>query len=388
MLVAVLAAAVVAGLVFFQARDRVESDTAGGSGYDVVITASQQPIQFEQSSVWWIDGAPGADFFGLDDGTLMTRINSQSQGTIVGLEDADRRLVGLSLLPPGLDQLPGEFQVSPESTALAVVGLHPDVLTNDPDTYLARLVVAAGSPGFADLAARVDGDPIESWGSAERDALNQTVAAVAAAAKTEPSCADAEALGGSLIRCPGSDSLQNLGRRAQAVFDEAGQFCAIVSAATERVSDQARGALGQLVSGGVGLPNALDAGHTVTPGEADVGSACGSKPRAVVDSVANPDWEAQAGRMETWIDDAAPLAWALGAAVDHTDDLDVSVDLDERLAATGSIVSGSPSVGDRFRAATTVLKTPDLVGEFGLAVPIGEAVVAIEKLAGTLGGLY
>lgn len=385
-----LVAVAASALAFEQARDRRDDIVAvtpqfGPDAYDLVVTSP-----FTEGTTVWTLPSNATQLIASDEGTPILRIGGRFAGAVAGIE-TERGLVGLALVPPGLAEQPVELLVSPASTALALVGLHPDVLTSDPATYRSRLVAAARSPRFDDLAAVVDGvTPIAEFGEPARAALSDVlVAVVASAAGAEATCANSTPVGGPIVRCPLDSSFLNLGPRGVLIGDGAGNPCALVPPVTRRASLDERASLTDLVGLGTSFDRTLTARNEVESGRLEPPPLCGANPLAIVDPNLNPDWIDLSARYAILSDDLAPMSRVLslpenGGALRF--DIDQALTDSLRPASLGP--GATPDARTRLTVVSEWLREPTVLNSLGLAPNSTASSDALAELFAVLKALY
>lgn len=376
-------------VVLVAATDAQGREQVGGgdvAGYELAITAPLELPGFADATIWSLPGQHVQLFS--DDATPTISVNAVGSGAIVGLESA-QGLVALGIVPPGLAEAPDELLISPASTALAIAALHPEVTAGDPDTYLARLAVAARSDGFAEVAASVDGTtPLGQWGPDERSAIERMITdVVAASASVDPTCAGSVVIGGPVVRCPGSGELQNLSARSVAVAGEDGSRCAVVPPVSLRATVADLALIRALVGGGTAATSTSPAALAADPrpGVADP-QGCGNTPEIFVDEGQNPAWMIESGRVGTWIDDTLAIAGYLGPITVSPADMAVG-----RFVETPAdrLIDGGPlTATERLRAASRVVGSPPASATFGLLPLTAEASAELDLLTDLLERLF
>lgn len=345
----VIAAAAVAAAVAFVAFERAGDRTASAAGeviafgpdaYDSVVSASPDVAAFLESTVWTL---PSSQAQLVDDGqgVPVARLADSSTGHLVGLENGGE-IIGLALVPPRLDAEPATLLVSRESTVLALVALHPDVTAADPDTVISRIEAVSNEPGFAELAASIDGTPLAQWGQQNRAALEGLVSAARQGVPIPaPSCADAAAVAPDVFRCPSDGSIENYSGQSIVLVD-GGRPCGVAVSVSQPVSAAARASIAALIETGA-MPAPSSIGTLVA---ASSPTACGAT------SGVSPD--ADARRFSLWLDDAVPYARLVGFDVPVGPEVPSIATL-EALAALGD-QADNPTVLERIELAAELLR--------------------------------
>lgn len=309
-LIVVTVAGVVALWAMFSAADSSAGPVMVLNDASVVVAVSvpPEPAGFRMTEVWTLTN-PNARVVADERGQAAVAVAETATGFVVGLRDDSGSLVALSVVPPLLN-LPGDqLLVSPESTALGLVALHPTTTASDPDTYLARLVVAATSPELTELAALVDGSATFSELSPQMVEAIERIAISAVGDDVPPSCDAFELVGtppAQLARCS-DGSVENLGSRWVVVSDGDGAPCAAVPPATRRADQADVAALARLLSAGV--PVTSGSVVTTAPGSIDASAACGANADTPIG--VSDDIELSAG-LHGYLDDALPLVGYIG----------------------------------------------------------------------------
>lgn len=366
-------------------RDRVSSADAvvdfGGESYDAIVTAPTEPEAFTNTTIWTLQSQSYA-LFPTASGVPTARFAGLETPGLVGLQ-GDAGLVALALVPAGLDAPPQELFISPVSTAVALAGLHPDLTIGDPETRLARLIRVAQHPAISDLAARVDGaTALVQWTNEDLELLGRIVAEVAAVPVNVGECPEEQLVGGAIRRC--GSQLLNGSVSSVLIANAAGEPCAVLPPAVERVTPAGRAAMRELVTSGVAL-EPLPYTEPIVAQGVDVSSACGDGIQIFVDEENNPDWVATATGYRIWADDVAPLAQLLGAEPQAT-----TVDPATTALVRSEVVSGGglPAAFERLRVASAHLRTASSAPDVGL-LPIPESTAGrLRSLTELLRELY
>lgn len=381
LLVGVLAAIVVALLAFQDGRQRIAEAAAdaslGRNARAVVVTQPVDPVVFPDSVVWELPSSKTD--LQIDDDVPVARVSASADGALYGLETASG-IVALALVPPGLDPIPGELLISPESTALALAGLHPDVLAPDPAAHRARLAAVATAPSFAALVAQVDGRPLAQWSEAERGTLQRVVGESLSTEISVP-CAETQVIDGPVSLCLDDGSLLNASRRSIVVADESGAACAIVPGAATAPTLDGDALLFGLAGAGTLAPVGLD---PAGPGRLDA-SACGDAPTVVAgDGTAL----AQANRAAVFADVAVPIARLLGADDSLAAPTTIDDALAEVLVSNAVAVEGQLDAATQLRIAAAFFRDPGAVEALGL-LPVGESTLGpLDDLVDLLATVY
>lgn len=386
MLAVVALALVLCVLAIRSGRDRASSAAAavdfGTESYDAIVTAPTEPEAFTNTNIWTLQSQSFA-LFPAASGVPTARFASTATPGLFGLE-GEGGLIALALVPAGLDEPVAELFISPLSTAVALVALHPDVTVADPQTRLARLLRVAQHPSIDELAARVDGaKPLTQWTREDREFLSRIVADVTALPVNISACEDEQLVDGAVRRC--GNELANNSVSSVLVADANGAPCALLPPAVERATAAGHAAMRNLVANGV-APDATELlTEPISPVSVDVRDACGDNVQVFVDAEANPEWVSTAIAYRVWADDVLPLAQLLGAAPS-----DVAVDSATTLLVRSQEVSGGglPAAFERLRVSSAHLRTASTAPEVGLLPIPDSAAGRLRSLTELLGELY
>jgi hypothetical protein len=367
-------------------RDRVSSADAvlefGGESYDAIVTAPTEPEAFTSTTIWTLQSQSYA-LFPTASGVPTARFADLDTSGLFGLQ-GEGGLVALALVPAGLDAAPQELFISPVSTAVALAGLHPDLTTGDPETRLARLIRIAQHPAIGELASRVDGaTPLTQWTREDRELLGRIVADVAALPVNVGECPEEQLVGGSIRRCGGQ--LVNGSVTSVLIANAAGEPCALLPPALERVTPAGRIAMRELVTSGVALEPLLPYTEPISAQSVDASAACGDDIQIFIDEATDPDWASTATAYRIWADDVAPLAQMLGA-----DPLMTTVDPATTVLVRSQVISGGglPTASERLRVSSAHIRTVSSAPDIGL-LPIPESTTGrLRSLTELLGELY
>ncbi|MEM7094140.1 MAG: hypothetical protein AAF567_14130 [Actinomycetota bacterium] len=343
----------------------------------MALTASAVPASFADATPWNLPSQGAVPVIDSAGGATL-RQPGPDVGAVVGLEGPEG-LVALAVLPPGLDAAVGEVRISPLSTAFTLVALHPALAAGDHDTQIARLARAATHPSLALLAEAVDGRELSSWGSIERDLIETIVADSVVPGPIRSQCLDNVAISGALSRC--GTQLLNAATDSLLVAGADGAPCALVPPITEIPTAGASAAIVAVIARAE--VTAAELGTVVAdPGTTD-GSGCGDEPRLVVEN--DPTWIATSTAFRMWADDAASLARYLGSA-------GASIDTNERarslLLGRASFDDGTPSAGERLRAAVRENAAATSAGDLGILPLSADAAARLDQLANVLEAVY
>lgn len=373
----------VAALWFFRdARSRVDGPLVadfGPDAVDLVITAPTEPEAFRDTRIWNLP-SQAATVFASSASAPTLRMATPETGALVGLERGGG-VVALAMVPPGMQELPAEILVSPRSTAVTLIGLHPDVNVEDAGTNMARMVRAAQHPEFEALAALVDGErPLANWGEVERELVQRIVNDVVSPAVGPAECPSEQLVSGPIRRC--GIELVNGSKTAVLIADADGAPCAVVPSASERLTPPGHSALAALIGASEPVPT-VPLVEGPFPGRAD-GSDCGVNPQAFVD---DPQWTNTVVAYRIWADEVLPLARLMGSPT-TLGDIDVG-DATTSLVTSREIAGeGVPSPRERLRVAAGFLQAPGTAPALEL-LPLPESAIRrVRNLSDMLVGVY
>ena len=193
---------------------------------------------------------------------------------------------------------------------------------------------------------------------------------------------DEQLVGGSIRRCGGL--LVNGSVTSVLLADAAGEPCALLPPAVERVTPAGRIAMRELVTSGVALEPLAPFTQPITAEGVDA-TACGDDLQIFVDEATNPDWASTATAYRIWADDVAPLAQMLGA-----DPQVITVDPATTVLVRSQVISGGglPTASERLRVSSAHIRTASSAPDVGL-LPIPESTTGrLRSLTELLGELY
>lgn len=324
-----------------------------------------------------------------DDAVPVLRVGSADTGAIAALASLESdRIVALGFIPPSLPDPPERLLVSPVSTALTLGGLHPDVLTANERSYLARLVTLARSEEFPRLVQAVDGTTaLGDLGPEAAEALADLAAEVVDSANRSGStCSPRTEVGERVVLCDDTGQYQNLGTHTVFVIDGVGDVCGTIPAATQSVGREEIDALVTMVSEGKAFDTSLPPQSSFSPGVFDPPESCSGSLKIAVDP---EDAGSAASRVAAWrllVDDAGPLAKFVGAGVDDGVDVyDASLLDGLNLRDDGAM----PEPPGRLTLAADFLTNETVANQFGLtAAPTATTVDLSSFIDDVLVGLY
>jgi len=354
----------------------------GAGSYDTIVTAPTNPEAFVDTNIWTLQSQSFA-LFPSSSGVPTARFADTDTAGLFGLE-GEGGLVALALVPAGLDEPVAELFISPVSTAIALVGLHPDLTVADPETRLARLLRAAQHPAIGDLASRVDGaTPLTQWTREDRELLARIVAEVTALPVNADACENAQLVDGAIRRC--GERLANNSVNSVLIADANGAPCALLPPAVESVTNAGLAAMRSLVTSGVLPDPTAPLTEPIVAVSVDVSAACGDQPQVSVDAETNPEWATTAISYRIWADDVAPLAQLLGA-----DPRSISVDGATTVLVRSQEISGGglPTSFERLRVSSAHLRTASTAPDVGLLPLANSTTSRLRSLAELLGELY
>lgn len=317
----------------------------------IKLEASHTAIDVPVTSQITGTGVVSLDTFGSvlktqDNGSAGVRLDSPTYASVVGL-DHGGEIVAMALVPPGMGDSPTEILVSGASTALALVAMHPGVMSSDLGTHIDNISVAIRTSEFAELADLVDGrTPIGSLVPQRAAVLDKIVEQVAEVrvpvaprCNNKPVSAD-QLIAEGLALCKEAEGSPEEGSAGQfinttdkwfLVFDDSDQVCAAIPPSVIKPPEKSLQSIKTLIETAV-MPTQTEDSPPWPLSNAVVGSlwspsSCGSLPRVGHDSGLLPELAQVIIGFDSFANDAVPLARIFGGAADpeHISEIDLSL---------------------------------------------------------------